>query len=331
MQGCVSRNGQDFLRHEHKRTNKFMQIQNRSRLYAAATKMAGGITLHSVILNLVHVLLAPFQAALDAARNKESIYQASRDGKRSAVLAQTAARLAAEAYIVKARDALRPFLGTNWSEAWTQAGFKNGTLSLPSSMPEVVELLRSQVAYFAGHAAQENAAAGVTGAAGAALLATLSGAVQTVSNCKRDQRAKREDRDASEASLLKMMRQLHSELESVLEWEDVRWLDFEDENPTPSSVPEEVTGVQAEGDGPGRLTLEWFPSPRAEQYHVEIFEVGTDTDFRRVLSVVEPGADLENLTPGVQARVRIVATNAAGNAAPSDEVTLQVPALANAA
>jgi hypothetical protein len=117
----------------------------------------------------------------------------------------------------------------------------------------------------------------------------------------------------------------------VLEWEDVCWLDFEDENPTPSSVPEEVTGVQAEGDGPGRLTLEWFPSPRAEQYHVEIFEVGTDTDFRRVLTVVEPSADLENLTPGVQARVRIVATNAAGNAAPSDEVTLQVPALANAA
>ena len=64
-----------------------MQIQSRSHLYAAATKMAAGISLHSVALNIVHVLILPFQAALDAARSKESIYQASRDGKRTAVLA----------------------------------------------------------------------------------------------------------------------------------------------------------------------------------------------------------------------------------------------------
>jgi len=75
-----------------------MQIQNRSHLYAAATKMAGGLTLHSAPLNLTHVLLTPFQAALDDARGKESIYQASRDGKRTAIVAQGVARESAEAY-----------------------------------------------------------------------------------------------------------------------------------------------------------------------------------------------------------------------------------------
>lgn len=307
-----------------------MQLQNRSHLYAAATKMAGGITLHSVALNLAHVLLTPFQAALDDARGKESIYQVSRDGKRSAVLAQSTARLAAEAYIVKTRDALRPFLGTNWSEAWTQAGFKNGTLSLPTSLVEVVELLRSEVTYLANHPTHENPAAGVTGAAGGALQSTLNSAVQTVSNCKRDQRTKREARDASEAALLKLMRRLHSELECVLESDDVRWLDFEDQIPADPNVPEEVTGLLVEGDGPGRVTLEWFPSLRAERYHVEIFETGVDTDFRRVLTVLEPGADLEGLTPAAQVRVRVVAANAAGDGAPSEEVTVQVPALAAA-
>ena len=307
-----------------------MKIQNRSRLYAAATKMAAGLTLHSVALNLMHVLIAPFQAALDAARNKESVYQASRDGKRNAVLAQSSARVAAEAYIVKSRDTLRAFLGTNWSESWTQAGFKNGTLSLPSSMADVVELLRCLVTYFANHAAQENAAAGVTGAAGSALLASFSSTVQTVSNCKRDQRTKREDRDAAEAVLLKLMRKLHSELECVLEPEDVRWLDFEDEIPADPNVPEEVTGLQVEGDGAGRLTAEWFPSLRAARYQVEVFEVGHDTEFRRVLTVTDPGADIEGLTPGVQVRVRIVATNAAGDSAPSEEVTTLVPVLAAA-
>jgi len=283
-----------------------------------------------VALDLTHVLLTPFQAALDDARSKESIYQASRDGKRNAVLAQTAARTAAESYIIKARDALRPFLGTNWSEAWTQAGFKNGTLSLPNSLPEVIELLRSQVTYLANHASHENAAAGVTGAAGSALLAALNSAVQTVSNCKRDQRTKREARDAAEAALLKLMRRLHSELECVLEPDDVRWLDFEDEIPADPNVPEEVTGLLVEGDGAGRLALEWFPSLRAARYHVEIFETGVDTDFRRVLTVLEPGADLESLTPTAQVRVRIVAANSAGDGAPSEEVAVQVPALAAA-
>lgn len=44
--------------------------------------------------------------------------------------------------------------------AWTQAGFKNGTLSLPTSLVEVVELLRSEVTYLANHPTHENPAAG---------------------------------------------------------------------------------------------------------------------------------------------------------------------------
>jgi hypothetical protein len=185
--------------------------------------------------------------------------------------------------------------------------------------------------YFTNHSNRENATVYVTAAMGASHLNSLSSGIQTVADCKRDQRSKREERDTAEAALLKLMRKVHGEVGVVLEPDDVRWLDFEDSAPGDEHVPEAVSGLQAESDTAGEADAEWLPSERAARYHVETLEVGRDTEFQRVQTVVEPGATLTGLTPGAQVRVRVVAVNGAGDSAPSDEVVLIVAGLASVA
>jgi hypothetical protein len=59
--------------------------------------------------------------------------------------------------------------------------------------------------------------------------------------------------------------------------------------------------------------------------------VGTDTDFRRLLTVQDTSAQLADLPVGATVKLRVRAVNAAGESAPSDVVTITVPAMEDAA
>jgi hypothetical protein len=200
---------------------------------------------------------------------------------------------------------------------------------MPTALPELVELNRCLKDYLINHSPHENFNAGITANVASQRLTELDSAIITVSNCKRDQRSLRENRDAEQKVLLRLVNKLRSELDAALEPDDVRWLDFLDAIPADPRVPEAVEGLQVEGDGPGNLDAEWFPSERAERYYVELLIIGTDPDFRRILTVTDPHATLENLPAGARVKVRVVAVNAAGQAAPSEVVEIEVPALAD--
>ncbi len=79
--------------------------------------------------------------------------------------------------------------------------------------------------------------------------------------------------------------------------------------------------------GPGELFVEWPASARAERYLVQVQVLGVDTDFQTVETAYDTDADLEDLPPGKQVRVRLVAANDAGESAPSEAVTITVPSL----
>ena len=299
--------------------------------------MAGGLNTHQVALNVVHLGgtgATPKQAlqnALDDARNKESLYQAARQGKSSAVAAQNEMRDQVAEFCLQARDVLKLFLGRSWSELWVTAGFKNQSLQLPAALADLCECLRSLKEYFAGHPAHENATANVTAAFATQRLTAITSAIQIVSDCKRDQRQKREARDAAEANLTKLMRKLVFELNAAMEPDDVRWLDFVDSLPADTQVPKAVSNLEVDGDGPGLLAAEWSPSARAERYQVQVLESGRDVEFRLITTVTEASAEIEGLTPGAQVKVRVVAANRAGSSAPGEMVDATVPPLANVA
>ena len=225
-----------------------MKIDTRSNIYATAAKMLAGLKRHGVVLNIVHVTVAALTAALKAARAAESLYQNSRGAKRTAVVTQNTTREGIEAWCIRARDVLRPFLGNSWNESWAEAGFKQNTLSLPASLAELLELARSLREYFVNHSNRQNATVDVTSAMADQHFNNLDSAVAAVGDGKSDQRGKREARDAAEAALLNLLRKLHCELGAALEPDDVRWLDFEGKAPTDESVPEAPNELQVEAD-----------------------------------------------------------------------------------
>ena len=309
---------------------KWDGMMNRNQLYAAVIKMVAGTNTHQQALLITHTTPAGLQGVLDTARNNESLFQRSRNGKQQAQESLKSAKSVGKDFAVKARDALRPFFGTKWSVGWSEAGFKNQTLAIPEPTPDLSELLRSLRAYFVNHSNHQNTVALVTEENAAAHLAGLTTAVGTVSTCRREQRVKRLARDTTEAQLYRAMRKLEFELKAILELDDPRWLDFVDEIPGETSRPEAVEEVEVEGDGPGRLAIDWAPSVRAERYLVEIM-AGEETELRRVATVHDPSADLADLTPGATVKVRVFAANGAGESAPSAVVESTVPSLADAA
>ena len=95
-------------------------------------------------------------------------------------------------------------------------------------------------------------------------------------------------------------------------------------------IPDAVEALAMGSGVPGEIDVEWEAGARAARYLVEVLVVGTDSEFRRATTVRDTNATLTGFPPVAAVKVRIVAANAAGEAAPSDEETVTVRALAQA-
>jgi hypothetical protein len=91
-------------------------------------------------------------------------------------------------------NVLRPVLGNEWNTAWQAAGFHQPSLALPT---QPVAMLTQFRAYFGTHAAQENAAMGVTAAAAEAKAAAIDAAILAVGAAKNLRVLRKQERDES--------------------------------------------------------------------------------------------------------------------------------------
>lgn len=300
-------------------------------LFAYAQKWAGAITKHTGNLLLVRYPASPLNSHLGNARQTELVFQTSRSVTLAASNALIAARSTAVLYLEKARASLKPFLGERWTTAWAQTGFTSNSLQLPrTNTSDVLALVRAMQSYLTANAAQQNAAAGITAVAAGALITSLEAGVTALKDAKKDQRTKRDSRNSTHKTLTEYLRDSRMEVESVLDEGDSRWLDFIDEVPGDLSAPEAVSALVAEPGLPGHVRLSFIDSLRAEAYGVYVSH-GEGQPFVHVLTIHDTVADLV-LTPGIDVRIRVKASNAAGQSAfsPVAEVTVPV-ALAEAA
>ena len=295
-----------------------------SLLFASAQKWAAGLTKNTVSLQLTHYLSAPLLSLLGNARQLELGFQTSRSVTLAASNAMMTSRATSVLYIEKARSYLRTFLGEDWSTAWTQAGFTNHSLQIPkTNTAGVLAIVRGLQSYFTANAAQQNTQAGVTAAAATALIASLENSVTAWNNAKTDQRTKRDGRESSQNDLSGVLRDSRKEVDSVLEKMDSRWMDFIDAVPGELRAPEAVSAIVAEPGAPGHVRLSMLPSLRATAYAVEV-STGEGQPFAHFVTAHDTVADLE-LTPGANVRIRVRASNPAGQSAPSPVVEVTVP------
>jgi hypothetical protein len=306
-----------------------MFISNRSVFYSGVRQFIAGLALHEENLAAVTVVcpVAALSQLYANSRARQQLYQQTRDGKRDALIVQGNAKEAGQLFIEKARDALVPYLGSDWSESWTQVGFINRSLAIPQSIPRIVDMLEALEAYFTANPARQRADLNVTAQAAKQARENLELAVSTVARCKREQRTNRDLREDADTALAEKLAAGRKVLAAVMPEGDPRWLDFRADVPGDLSRPESVEGVEWEAGAPGHITVRWQPAARAESYVVQVQIVGTDETFRNVATVRDTTADV-SLTPGAQVKVRVLARNASGPGAPSGEVQATVPPLA---
>jgi hypothetical protein len=250
-------------------------------------------------------------------------FELARAGKGQAFVDLQSARADAVSFLATARNHLRSKLGLTWGPVWTQLGFPGPDLELPSGDQARLHVLTAFKNYFQANPTHENAAFGLTGARAQKLHDALAGKAQTVIHCVQDARAKRDARDAAREALLKKLRCLWSELRSVLEPLDSRWLKFIDRVPGDPRVPEAVEEVSAAAAPGGIITLDWEDVSRAAHYKVFKQIVGVDAEPVLALKVDDSDAQLTGVPAGATVKLQIVATNAVGDAPASEVVQLQ--------
>ena len=294
-------------------------------LFAYAQKWSAGITKHTSSLLLVRYPAAPLNSYLGNARQTELVFQTSRSVTLAVSNALIASRSTAVLYIEKTRTTLKLYLGERWSTAWNQAGFDKGTLQIPKwSTASVVNIVRTLRSYLLANPAQQNSLNGVTAAAAGALVTALDAGTAALSDARTAQHTKRVSRDASHQDLSAYLRNSRKEVESALDEKDSRWMDFIETVPGELRAPEAVSAIVAEAGLPGHVRLSFLGAVRADAYGVYVSH-GEGQPFLHTVTVRDTVADLI-LTPGANVRIRVRASNAAGQSAfsPSAEVTVPV-------
>jgi hypothetical protein len=283
-----------------------------------------GIVTNKLVTAAIYV---PALAALISAKDDCA---AARGAKRDAQGELDRAVANARVFIPKVVAVMSTMFGRTFSANWRQLGFSRN-LSVPGTHAGRQEVLRSTAAYLQTHTAAESASHGVTAAIALGFSTSYDDARGNVQNCLMEVRSTRELRNVKMQAVLKLMTDLLAELSTVLAADDPRWRGFGFNIPADPSVPEAVQNLEVFAETPGALSLDWDASARAERYHVELLVVGTETEFRRVATVYDTDTELTGLTPGATVKVRVIAANAGGESVPSEEVEVQVPALAQAA
>jgi hypothetical protein len=299
-------------------------------LYRVGKKFLAALTNYTS-LPLTHFSKSTVTAALATAKAKRTAHVAAVQATRLATSKVKQVRLSAIAFATICRDALAPALGgRKWNSSWIPAGWKTSG-AIPQSLNKLVQLLEDLHQFLVDHPEMEVDKHNVTAAHVQDYLDRIEAATNELSTAKTTQRQARTERKKAETELMKQARGVVGELELILSEDDERWIEFTGEVPGDEQRPEPVETVVLSSDTPGEAEADWERPARAERFQVCIFIVGVDTKYRHIMTVKDTNARLTNLPPGAEVKVQIIAANAAGEAAPSDEVTASVAALSEAA
>lgn len=288
-----------------------------------AGRPIGGFNSIGAALGLTHVTITTYQPLFLDAQTKAATFDLARKAKTDAYIQLLKKRTVTDEFLRNVRNHLTGPLGDTWSALWVPLGFINGSLKMPNTDAGRCQMLAKVKAYFTAHPGHENAAEKYTAAEADSLCGPMVAAVAGVEDCKFDTRTKRDLRDTAIKLLDKKISALRSELETVLDPLDPRWLKFFDRIPGDQRVPEPVEEFAATVQPGGIIHLDWEASARAARYRVLKQVVGTDADFVVVETVEESEAQLTNVPAGATVKLQIVPVNGVGSGAPSDVIELQ--------
>jgi hypothetical protein len=224
-------------------------------------------------------------------------------------------------FALLARDILKPLLGTQYSEAWDAAGFRN-SLYVPESLESVLRLLESLQAFFTTNPTMEWAGRNITAAQAGILIDAINTAKNAVLNQRANVDILMSDRDVKFEAMRKGLRDLINELVTLLDPMDARWLSFGFNKPGADETPDVPTGLVAVLIGPNAAATKWGASARAAYYRVWMKVHGAATDYVAVGSPADLDFTLENLPAASVIDIALSAVNDGGESALSEPITV---------
>lgn len=293
-------------------------------LRALADRMADGCHTHEGTIGILQNTEAAMRAAITALSNAETQAGLKKTAVSAAYDALQVADDAGYACINNCKLRLRQVLGERWSAAWEPTGFPGNSTAVPDKADVRFTLLDALKNYFTAVPASENAGMGATAALCGAAWTAISDARQAVANAESDQTTAFNTRTAAQDALRKRVRGLINELETLIAPDDARWEAFGLNIPANPSAPEPVASVTAAALGNGRIEVSWPYATRATRYRVETFITGVDTEWQNKASAKDLEVILKNFTAAQVVKVRIIAFNDGGDAAPSPETQVTV-------
>jgi hypothetical protein len=293
--------------------------ENNDILRALADQIADGCHTHEVPIGIKQNTEASIRAAITGLAQSEL-----QVGLKKVAVSDAYAALATKdteglKVLTDCKLRLAQKLGQRWSAAWEPTGFPSQSTAVPTIMDERFTLLDSLKDYFAAVPANASVDMGATAAICLAAWTALSTARQAVANAESAQTTAFTNRTNAETALRKRVRGLIHELGDLIGDDDARWEDFGLNIPANPSAPESVASLTLAPASANRLEVSWPYAVRAIRYIIEIFVVGVDTEWRTGTHSKDLAVILKGFTAGQTVKVRIVAANDGGNAAPSPE------------
>lgn len=293
-------------------------------LRALADRMADGCHAHEATIGILQNTEAAMRAAITALSNAETQAGVKKNAVSAAYDALQAADTAGEATLTGCKLTLAQKLGQRWGAAWEPTGFPNQSTAVPDTQDKRFTLLDALKNYFTLVPTHENAGMGATATLCGTAWTALSDARQAVSNAESEQTTAFATRTAAVDALRRRVRGLVTELETLIADDDPRWEAFGLNVPANPTAPEPVTSVTAAALGNGRIEVNYPYAVRAIRYRIETFITGVDTEWQNKASAKDLEVILKNFTAAQVVKIRVIATNDGGDAAPSPETQVTV-------
>ena len=296
-------------------------------LFTLGEDMTDGCHNHQVAVGLKQNLEANVRADLDAAILAQKIYQDALSAKTDFSTAVTVADSNGKAFISSARRVLANNLGETWNQSWTATGFPDQSTAVPGTQAKRQALLLSLKNFLAATPVYEvkTPKLVVTSAKADVLFTALSTARVAASDGNADAGVKKKLRDTAEQTLRDRMLGLIGELGQQLDDTDPLWLAFGLNEPGATNLPDSVDGLVLTAGPAGTVLAHWSNASRATRYRVFKQVDGVDAIPVNINTVTDSDATLTGQPSGKTLKIYLIAANEAGQAAPSETVTIVVP------
>ncbi len=226
-------------------------------------------------------------------------------------------------HITAARDILKPYLGTQYSSVWGEAGFVQ-SLTIPRKAEKMLPILQALAAYFTAHPTHENVPLNVTAARSTQhynnLVAGLGGVNSQITTWKLAIATRETKAEQVRGELRALLKELSIRMDPM----DERWTAFGFNKPGQLQTPPAPTKVSVTLVGPNAASVKWKKAARAQYYRIWKKVVGMDEGYLPVGSPADLDFTLENLPTGAQIEIVITAVNNGGESAFSGVFVLQM-------